>query len=166
MTAHDVIVGLVALQRLGELLYARANSRRLLARGGVEAGAGHYPLVVLLHGAWLIALAVAVPRDAPVDLGFLAVFLALQGGRLWVMKSLGRYWTTRIITVPGAPLVTAGPYRFLRHPNYWVVAGEIAVLPLVFGAWEISLGFSVANAAMLLYRIRVEDAALSTNRIA
>lgn len=164
MTAHDVIVGLVALQRLGELLYARANSRRLLARGGVEAGAGHYPLVVLLHGVWLIALAVAVPRDAPVDLGFLAVFLALQGGRLWVMKSLGRYWTTRIITVPGAALVTAGPYRFLRHPNYWVVAGEIAVLPLVFGAWEIAALFSLANLALLRHRIRTEDQALAARR--
>ena len=166
MTAHDVIVGLVALQRLGELLYARANSRRLLARGGVEAGAGHYPLLVLLHGAWLIALAlaVAVPRDAPVYLGFLAVFLALQGGRLWVMKSLGRYWTTRIITVPGAPLVTGGPYRFLRHPNYWVVVGEIAVLPLVFGAWEIAALFSLANLVLLRHRIRVEDEALAQRR--
>ncbi len=161
MTAHDVIVGLVALQRLGELVYARANSRRLLARGGVEAGAGHYPFLVLLRGAWLIALAVAVPRDAPVNVALLAVFLALQGGRLWVMKSLGRYWTTRIITVPGAPVVTGGPYRFLRHPNYWVVAGEIAVLPLVFGAWEIAALFSLANLALLRHRIRVEDQALA-----
>ena len=164
MTAHDVIVGLVALQRLGELLYARANNRRLLARGGVEAGAGHYPLLVLLHGAWLIALAVAVPRDAPVDPGFLAVFLALQGGRLWVMKSLGRYWTTRIITVPGAPVITNGPYRFVRHPNYWVVVGEIAVLPLVFGAWQIAALFSLANLVLLRHRIRVEDQALAPRR--
>ena len=164
MTAHDVIVGLVALQRLGELVYARRNSRRLLARGGVEVGAGHYPFLVLLHGAWLIALAVAVPRDAPVDVALLAVFLALQGGRLWVMKSLGRYWTTRIITVPGAPVVTSGPYRFLRHPNYWVVAGEIAVLPLVFGAWEIAALFSLANLALLRHRIRIEDQALAARR--
>ncbi|MCH6591210.1 MAG: hypothetical protein IH925_07110 [Proteobacteria bacterium] len=164
MTAHDVIVGLVALQRLGELVYARRNSRRLLARGGVEVGAGHYPFLVLLHGAWLIALAVAVPRDAPVNVALLAVFLALQGGRLWVMKSLGRYWTTRIITVPGAPVVTSGPYRFLRHPNYWVVAGEIAVLPLVFGAWEIAALFSLANLALLRHRIRIEDQALAARR--
>ncbi len=164
MTAHDVIVGLVALQRLGELVYARRNSRRLLARGGVEVGAGHYPFLVLLHGAWLIALAVAVPRDAPVNVALLAVFLALQGGRLWVMKTLGRYWTTRIITVPGAPVVTSGPYRFLRHPNYWVVAGEIAVLPLVFGAWEIAALFSLANLALLRHRIRIEDQALAARR--
>jgi len=164
VTAHDVIVGLVALQRLGELVYARRNSRRLLARGGVEVGAGHYPFLVLLHGAWLIALAVAVPRDAPVNVALLAVFLALQGGRLWVMKSLGRYWTTRIITVPGAPVVTSGPYRFLRHPNYWVVAGEIAVLPLVFGAWEIAALFSLANLALLRHRIRIEDQALAARR--
>lgn len=164
MTAHDVIVGLVALQRLGELVYARRNSRRLLARGGVEVGAGHYPFLVLLHGVWLIALAVAVPRDAPVNVALLAVFLALQGGRLWVMKSLGRYWTTRIITVPGAPVVTSGPYRFLRHPNYWVVAGEIAVLPLVFGAWEIAALFSLANLALLRHRIRIEDQALAARR--
>ena len=159
-----IIVALVVVQRAAELVLAERNRRRLLAAGGVEAGARHYPLFILLHGAWLVVLFAFVPADAPVSWPWLAVFVALQAGRVWVIASLGRYWTTRIITVPGAPLVRAGPYRYLRHPNYLVVAGEIAVLPLVFGAWQIAALFSVLNAVLLWHRIRVEDAALAGRR--
>ncbi len=161
MGLAQIVTLLVALQRLAELGYARRNARRLLAAGGVEHGAGHYPLFVALHGAWLVAPFVLVPAEAPADWGLLGLYGLLQLGRLWVIASLGRRWTTRVIVVPGAPLVTRGPYRFLRHPNYLVVALEIPVLPLAFGAWQIALGFGLANLALLAQRIRVEERALA-----
>ncbi len=161
MGLAQIVTLLVALQRLAELGYARRNARRLLAAGGVEHGAGHYPLFVALHGAWLAALFVMVPAEAPADWGLLGLYGLLQLGRLWVIASLGRRWTTRVIVVPGAPLVTRGPYRFLRHPNYLIVALEIPVLPLAFGAWQIALGFGLANLALLAHRIRVEERALA-----
>ena len=161
MGLAQIVTLLVALQRLAELGYARRNARRLLAAGGVEHGAGHYPLFVALHGAWLAALFVLVPAEAPTDWGLLGLYGLLQLGRLWVIASLGGRWTTRVIVVPGAPLVTRGPYRFLRHPNYLVVALEIPVLPLAFGAWQIALGFGLANLALLAQRIRIEERALA-----
>jgi methyltransferase len=161
VSAVAIIVGLVAAERIAELFHARRNTRALLAKGGVEAGAGHYPLLVLLHGAWLVAMLYFVPAETAPFWGWLAVFVVLQALRLWVLVSLGPYWTTRIITLPGAPLVRSGPYRFLRHPNYVVVVGEIAVLPLVFGAWRIALVFSALNLALLAWRIRIEEQALA-----
>lgn len=154
------IVLLVALQRLAEMIYARANTRRLLAEGGAELGAGHYPLIVTLHAAWLTSLALFVPPETPPDWRLLGLYLALQPIRLWILFSLGRFWTTRIITLPGAPLVRHGPYRFLRHPNYLLVVLEIAVLPLAFGAWQIAAAFSLMNAVLLSHRIRIENAGL------
>jgi methyltransferase len=161
MSLVQVVVLIVALQRLAELVLARRNTRRLLAAGGREAGAGHYPLLVLLHGAWLLALFTLVPAEAPANLWLLGLFVLLQAGRLWVIASLGRFWTTRIITLAEVPLVRRGPYRFLRHPNYAIVAAEIAVLPLAFGAWQIALGFSLVNLPLLAHRIRIENAALN-----
>jgi len=160
----QIVVLAVAAQRLGELLYAQRNTRRLLAAGAQEIGAGHYPLFILLHGGWLVAIFIAVPADAPVDRWLLALFVLLQIGRLWIVATLGRFWTTRIITLPGQPLVKRGPYRFSRHPNYLVVTGEIAILPLAFGAWIIALAFSLANAALLWHRISVEERALAERR--
>jgi methyltransferase len=160
----QVVVLLVAAQRLVELLVAQRNTRRLLQEGGREIGARHYPLFVLLHGGWLLAMFLFIPATAPLHLPLLAVFVLLQLLRVWIVLSLGRYWTTRIITVPGAPLVNRGPYRFMRHPNYRVVFWEIAVLPLAFGAWQIAAIFSVLNAALLWHRIRIEDAALASRR--
>jgi methyltransferase len=159
-----IVLLLVATQRLAELVYARHNTRRLLARGATESGAGHYPLLVALHTLWLAALAVFVPADTAPVWSLLAVFAVLQALRVWVLFTLGRYWTTRIITLPGAPLVRRGPYRLVRHPNYLVVAGEILVLPLAFGAWEIAVIFSLANAAILALRIRCEERALRPRR--
>ena len=159
-----ILVVLIALQRLVELIIARINTRKLLAAGGIEHGAGHYPLMVALHVAWLASLVVFVPADAVLDPRLFVLFLVLQAGRVWVIVSLGRYWTTRVITVPGAPLVKRGPYRWLRHPNYLVVVGEIAVVPLIAGAWEIALAFSVANAALLWHRVRIENAALAARQ--
>jgi len=166
MTLAQVIVGLVVALRIGELVHARRNTRRLLAQGGIEAGAGHYPWLVGLHAAWLAALAVMVSVRAEVLVHAvpLGLFVLLLLARWWVIASLGPYWTTRIITVPGAPLVTIGPYRFLRHPNYVVVALEVAVLPLVFGAWKIAVAFTIANGILLVHRIRVENSALAARR--
>ena len=164
MTLIQTVVLLVALQRLAELVYARRNTRALLAAGGVESGAGHYPLLVLLHASWLVALLLLVPAGAAADWWLLGLFLLLQAARVWVIVSLGRFWTTRVITLPGARLVRRGPYRWLRHPNYLIVALEIAVLPLAFGGWELALVFSVLNAAVLAWRIRVEDRAIGSRR--
>lgn len=161
MTAHGLLVGYVILARFAELLVARRNTRRLLAMGGYEVGRSHYPLIVATHTAWILALALLVPAQTPPAAHFLIPFLLVQVIRYWVIFSLGARWTTRVIVVPGAALVTRGPYRWLRHPNYLVVFAEIALLPLVFGAWEIALGFSAVNAVILLYRIRIEEAALS-----
>jgi methyltransferase len=158
------ILALVVAQRLVELVYAERNTRALLARGAIEVGRAHYPFIVALHALWLAAIVFMLPADATINWLALAVFLVLQGGRIWVIATLGPYWTTRIITLDGAPLVRSGPYRFVRHPNYLIVAAEIAVLPLVFGEFAVCLVFSVLNAALLFWRIRQENAALSVRR--
>jgi methyltransferase len=163
-TVAASVVALVALERLAELWHARRNTRALLEGGGVEVGRGHYPFMVALHTAWLLAIPLTVPCEADVSVPLLIVFAILQGLRLWVLLSLGRYWTTRVITVPGAPLVRRGPYRFLRHPNYVVVAAEIAVLPLAFHAWAVAAVFSALNAALLAWRISLEDQVLAPRR--
>jgi methyltransferase len=158
------VLALVAVQRGVELAYAARNTRKLLAAGGVEIGARHYPLFVLLHASWLVAMAVFIAPQTPPNWWLLGIFAVLQALRVWVVRTLGPYWTTRIITVPNAPLVRAGPYRFLRHPNYLVVVGEIAVLPLAFGAVWIALIFSVLNAALLVLRTRIEENGLTARR--
>jgi methyltransferase len=154
-------VALVTAQRVVELAIARRNERRLRAQGGVEYGARHYPLIVALHAGWLAALVVAVPPDAMPDPWLVAAYLALQPLRYWALASLGGRWTTRVIVVPGAAPLRVGPYRWLRHPNYLVVACEIAILPLAFGAKALALGFGLLNFALLVWRIRVETAALA-----
>lgn len=159
-----IIIALVVVQRLSELVYAERNTKALLARGAVEVGRAHYPLIVLLHAAWLIAIVALLPSDPPVNFILLGVFVVLQALRVWVLATLGPYWTTRIITLPGAPLVRRGPYRLLRHPNYTVVVGEIAVLPLAFGEIWVAVVFTVLNAAMLAWRIRQENEALAVRR--
>lgn len=164
MNPLPVIVGLVAAMRLGELVYSARNARLLEKRGAVELGAGHYPLIVFLHAAWLLVLFVFVPWDTPVHWLWLGLFLALQILRVWTIASLGRFWTARVYSLPGAPLARRGPYRFLPHPNYLIVVGEIAVLPLVFGAWRIALVFSILNAALLAWRIRIEEHGLASRR--
>jgi methyltransferase len=153
------VLALVTLQRLAELALAHRNTRRLLARGAVEFAPGHYPAVVALHAAWLSGLWLLAPSRVP-DPVLLAVFGVLQVGRGWVLASLGPHWTTRIIVVPGAPHVRSGPYRFVRHPNYLVVTGEILLLPLAFGLPLFAAAFSVLNALVLWVRIQAEDAAL------
>jgi len=163
MMGAVLILGFITAQRLAELVLARRNTRRLLARGGVETGAEHYPLIVGLHAAWLGGLW-ALAWNRPADLGWLGVYLLLQGLRIWTLASLGERWTTRIVTMPGVPLVRRGPYRFMPHPNYMVVVGEIAVAPLVFDLPAYALVFSLLNAVMLWVRLRAEAAALNAAR--
>ncbi len=149
----------VTLQRLAELAWNRSNEARLRAAGAVEAGAGHYPVMVVLHGAWLVALW-EYGLNWPLIWPWVAVYVLLQVGRAWVLATLGRRWTTRVFVTPGETLVRLGPYRFVSHPNYMVVALEIFVLPLAFGLWVAALAFGLANLALLAWRIRVENQAL------
>jgi len=157
--AGVAILSFVTLQRLIELPIAKANMRRLIAEGGHEVGENHYPYIVALHVCWLVALWWLAP-GRPIGLAFLGLFVVIEAGRIWVLWTLGRRWTTRIIMVPGEQLVARGPFRFVDHPNYLVVIGEIAVLPLVFGLWQVALIFSILNAIILAVRIRAENHAL------
>jgi len=156
----SIILALVTLQRLGELVLAQYNTKNLKARGAIEVGVSHYPLIVAVHAAWLIALWI-IGRYQPVNLTALAVFIALQGLRVWIIATLGSRWTTRIIVLLGEPLVTSGPYRYLAHPNYAVVAAEIAILPLALYLPMTALVFTLLNAIVLFIRIRAESRVLS-----
>jgi methyltransferase len=155
------LIALVAAQRLLELALSRRNVARLRSRGGYEVGASHYPFVVAVHAAWIASLWITVPADADVSWPWLALYLVLECGRAWVMLALGQYWTTRIIHLPAERAIRSGPYRFCAHPNYVVVSGEIAALPMVFGQWRAAVIFSLLNAVVLIHRIRVENAALA-----
>jgi len=158
-----LILALLTLQRLGELVLAERNTSRLCARGAHEVGRSHYPFVVAVHAAWLAALWLLGPGPA-IHVVPLLVYIALQLARIWVIATLGDRWTTRIIVLPGEPLVRRGPYRWLDHPNYLIVVAEIAVLPLVFGLPIVAAVFSVLNAIVLWVRIREENQALSEQR--
>jgi methyltransferase len=157
--AAVAILALVTLQRLLELAWSRANAAWMRAGGGVEVGQGHYWPLIWAHVAWLAGMWWLAP-GRPVAAGWLAVYLVLQVGRAWVLATLGRRWTTRVIVLPGAPLIRSGPYRWVDHPNYLVLAAEVAALPLVFGLWEYALAFTVLNAALLAVRLQAETAAL------
>ena len=158
---HIAILSFVTTQRLIELPIARANTARLLAAGGREIAPGHYPLIVALHAAWLGSLWwFALGR--PIDINLLILFGFVEIARIWVLRSLGNRWTTRIIVVHGEQLVARGPYRFISHPNYLVVAAEFLILPLVFGLWQIALVFTLLNAMILTVRIRAENRALES----
>jgi methyltransferase len=159
VTLNLVILALVTLQRAGELWLSVRNTRRLLARGAREHAPGHYPLIVAVHVLWLAALWWLAPMRH-VDGFWLGMFVLIEVARIWVLVSLGPRWTTRIIVLTDEPLVRRGPYRFLNHPNYAVVVAEIAVLPLVFGLWQVALVFTLLNAAILWVRIRAENSAL------
>ncbi|HVF36830.1 MAG TPA: isoprenylcysteine carboxylmethyltransferase family protein [Sphingomicrobium sp.] len=154
------LLAFVTLQRLVELPIARANMKKLLAAGGYEVGAAHYPWIVAIHASWLVTLWLMAP-GRPVNLAFLALFATIELGRVWVLRTLGPRWTTRIIIVPGEMLVTRGPYRWVNHPNYLVVIAEIALLPLVFGLWQLALAYTLLNGVVLAFRIREEEKALA-----
>jgi methyltransferase len=163
VTSAEIVLGLVTLQRAVELVISSSNTRKLKARGAVELAPRHYPLIVAVHAAWLISLWL-LGRDQPVNFIALLLYLVLQGCRVWILRTLGSRWTTRIIVLPGYPLVSSGPYRYLSHPNYAVVACEIAVLPLALGLPLSAAIFTVLNAAVLAIRIDAENRALAVSR--
>ncbi|MDT5194028.1 MAG: methyltransferase [Mycobacterium sp.] len=167
MIAYVILIGLVAVERVAELVVSQRNLATSRARGGSEFGAGHYPAMVVLHTALLAACLIevlALHRPFIPALGWpmLAVVLAAQGLRWWCIATLGWQWNTRVVVVPGAPRVTGGPYRYLPHPNYVAVALEGVALPLVHTAWITALAFTVLNAALMAARIKVENAALAS----
>ena len=163
MTLALALVALVAAQRLAELAWSARNTRRLLQAGAVEVGRGHYPLMIAFHATWLVALAAAAYQTRTIAWPALVLFLLVQPLRLWVLLTLGRRWTTRII-VPDESAVRAGPYRWVRHPNYLIVAAELATLPMVFGAWPLALAGSALHVPLLVRRVAVEDATLKRRR--
>jgi methyltransferase len=154
------LIAFLVVQRLGEMVLARENTRRLREAGAIEIGRSHYPFMIMLHFSWLVAL-IAFGHDRAVNSHWLVAFVLLQLARLWVIGSLGSRWTTRVIVLPGRELAAVGPYRYIKHPNYIVVALEIAVVPIALGLPLVALIFSIANAAMLAYRISVENRALA-----
>jgi methyltransferase len=154
------LVAFLIAQRVIELCFAQLNTRRLRGMGAIEFGAAHYPLIIILHAAWIAGLLI-LGHGRAIDPFWLSAFVVLQFGRLWVIATLGRRWTTRVIVLPGAATVARGPYRWMRHPNYFIVTLEIAVVPLALGLPVFALIFSTANAALLAYRIRVENEALA-----
>lgn len=162
-----VLVLAVALERLAELAVSKRNTAWALERGGVEAGFEHYPVMVLLHTGLLAGALVEVwwrrPDVVPaLAWSMLALVAASQALRWWCITTLGHRWNTRVITLPGLPLVTGGPYRFLGHPNYVAVVVEGLALPLVHSAWITAIVFSALNAVLLTVRIRVENHALTS----
>jgi methyltransferase len=166
-TAYTLLVALVALERLVETAVSRRNVRRALARGGVEAGRSDYPWMVALHGGFLAACVLEVRvLDRPwIPLLGLPMLLVVGAGmavRYWVVASLDGRWTTRVVYVPGDPIVTGGPFRWMRHPNYAAVVAEVAAIPLVHTAWITAVVFSTANAWLLGRRIRVENQLLAS----
>jgi methyltransferase len=157
----QAVFAYVIVQRLGEMVYANANTRRLLAEGGREHGRGHYPLFIFLHGGWLLAITLIAQPAANPNPWLLAAFIASQSLRFWTLFSIGRWWTTRIISAPHFPRVCKGPYRFIPHPNYTVVVIEIAIVPMLLGASSLVLAFTLANAMLLAWRIRIEAQVLT-----
>ena len=151
--------------RVSELILSSRHTRRLLARGAREHGHGHYPLLVVLHALFPVALVVEVivlgARPNALAPLWLALWLGAQGMRYVSIRALGERWTTRVLVLPGAPLVRRGPYRWLRHPNYLAVVVELLAAPLIFGAWRTALVFSLANLPLLRVRIRCEEHAMA-----
>ena len=158
--AAVALLAFVTLQRFVEFIWDRWNTRHLRAAGAVEFGGFHYPAIMLVHAGWLAGLWV-LGYDSPVIPGYVIDFLVLQVGRYWVLATLGRRWTTRVIVLPGAPLVESGPYRLLRHPNYVIVAVELALVPLALGLPVYAMVSVVLYAGAALARVQVENSALA-----
>jgi methyltransferase len=166
MIWYGLLVAAVAAERVGELIVARRNERWSLARGAIETGRGHYPAMVALHVGLLAGCPLEVwladrPFVPALAWPMVAVLAGAQALRWWCIVTLGPRWNTRVIVVPGLPLVAGGPYRVLRHPNYVAVVAEGVALPLVHTAWVTAVVFTLANAAVLTVRVRCENRALT-----
>ena len=155
-----IILVLVLIQRIIELIIANKNTKKLLNNGAVEYGSKHYPLFIIMHFSWLLSIAIFTPANASINYYFLSFFAILQIGRVWIIVSLGKFWTTRIIRLHNVPLIKTGPYRWIKHPNYIIVTFEILFLPLVFSQWIIATIFTILNLLLLFWRIRIENVAL------
>jgi methyltransferase len=162
--APQIAALIILVQRGLEEIYSARNTRLLLAEGGEEVGREYYPVVAITHLGWIAALFLLIPANAPILWPLLAAYLALQVVRYWVIAMLGRYWTHRIITLEGAPIVRGGPYKYLRHPNYAVTMVETFLLPLVFADAGVAVVFGAVWSAVLYYKIILEDGALSLRR--
>jgi methyltransferase len=166
MIWYGLLVAAVAVERVAELVVARRNERWSTARGAIVAGQGHYPAMVALHTGLLVGCPAEVwladrPFVPALAWPMLAALAGAQALRWWCIGTLGPRWNTRVMVVPGLPLVTSGPYRLLRHPNYVAVVAEGVALPLVHTAWVTAAVFTVFNAALLTVRIRCENRALA-----
>lgn len=155
----------VLLQRGAEEIHSARNTRRLIADGGREEGRTYYPVVAVTHLAWLAAIFVLIPADSPILWPVLVLFLVLQVVRYWIIGTLGRYWTHRIITLDHAPVVRRGPYRLLRHPNYALTYCETFLLPLAFGGLAVAMIVTAVWVAVIRYKIILEDAAIAARRM-
>ena len=160
----SIVISIVILQRLVELIIAKRNEKWMRGQGAYEAGAAHYPVMVSMHIAFFIVLLAEVflfeRALSPVWILFLAIFLTAQAARIWCLTSLGKYWNTKIIILPGADVVRKGPYKWVRHPNYVIVATELLVLPILFSAYFTAIIFSLLNVWMMSVRIPTEEKAL------
>ncbi|WP_391116530.1 isoprenylcysteine carboxyl methyltransferase family protein [Psychrobacillus sp. L3] len=159
-----IIIFLVIIQRITEVFIAKHNEKKMLAQGAYEVGASHYPYMVTLHVSFFICLIAEVlifnRGISPLFPLFFLIFLIVQALRIWCLRSLGSFWNTKVIILPGAHVVTKGPYLYLKHPNYVVVCIEIALLPLIFQAYMTAICFTLLNLAMLSVRIPLEEKAL------
>lgn len=162
--APQIAALLLLIQRGLEEVYSSANTKRLLAEGAQEAGAEYYPVVAATHLGWISSLFLLISPNADINWPLLALYALLQVARYWVIGTLGRYWTHRIITLPDAPVVNRGLYKYIRHPNYFITLLETPLLPLAFGAWGLALIMTAIWGAVLHYKILLEDAALASRR--
>ncbi|MBP3952589.1 isoprenylcysteine carboxyl methyltransferase family protein [Bacillus suaedae] len=164
MIAIYIFITIVIAQRMAEVMIANRNAKWIVSQGGYEVGRDHYKYIVMVHSLFFIALLIEVSlsRNTATTWAIapLIVFLIAQVGRVWALSSLGRFWNTRIMILPGAKVIAKGPYRFLRHPNYVIVITELAVLPLIFQAYWTAIIFTVINALILSVRIKKEEQAL------
>ena len=161
MPALYLVVGFLILQRLAELVLERRNRWALAAQGAVEVPQPYYRALVVLHVGWLAALLLTIDAQTPVSLPLLGVFALLECGRAWVIATLGPRWTTRLIVLPGAERIRSGPYRYVDHPNYVIVCGEMAVVPLMFDAWILAVCALALYLPLLRRRLQDENAALA-----
>lgn len=166
MTIFLIVLCAVVIQRFIELSYSKRNERLLKSKGAIEYGREHYPLIVLMHALFFVSMFVEFffsGRNKELNILnylFLVIFILLQFARIWVLISLGENWSTRILHVPGSKLVKKGPYKFLRHPNYIIVTGEIFCLPMMFNLYITAIVFSLINLILLGIRIKKENEAL------